>query len=65
MRTATSIFVTIFMFGSLAFNAVSTSTLAIEQSFISSENQELIANGDSTRPSKGTPYRGSGRRKFM
>ncbi|KST64471.1 heterocyst-inhibiting protein PatX [Mastigocoleus testarum] len=65
MRTATSIFVTIFMFGSLAFNAVSTSAQAIEQSFIPSDNQELIANRDSTRPSKGTPYRGSGRRKFM
>ena len=65
MRTVTSVSITIFMFGSLAFNTVSTSVRAIEHSFIPSENQKVIANKDSTKPSKGTPYRGSGRRRFM
>ncbi|MDJ0692990.1 hypothetical protein [Mastigocoleus sp. MO_188.B34] len=65
MRTAISISVTIFMLSSLTFNAVFTSVQSIEQSFIPIENQEIIADGDSTTPSKGTPYRGSGRRRFM
>ena len=64
MRTATFISVTIFMFSSLAFNAVSTPLQSIEQSFIPIENQELIADEDSETSSKNA-YRGSGRRKFM
>ena len=69
MRTAISVSVIVLMFTSLAFNSISIFDNTVEMSFLSTDNQEVVANkkseSSSIKKPKGTSYRGSGRIEFM
>ncbi|MEM6400788.1 MAG: hypothetical protein AAF757_11210 [Cyanobacteria bacterium P01_D01_bin.116] len=63
MRTAISLLVTSFVFGSLAVNFQATGNSLEKEMFSTSGEQELILSRSRRKPK--APHRGSGRREFM
>ncbi|MGB6298126.1 MAG: hypothetical protein WBF90_18350 [Rivularia sp. (in: cyanobacteria)] len=64
MRTAISLLVTSFVFGSLAINFQETGNSLSKEMFSISGEQELLLSRPNPRKPK-APHRGSGRREFM
>ncbi|MGB3756408.1 MAG: hypothetical protein WBA07_08565 [Rivularia sp. (in: cyanobacteria)] len=64
MRTAISLLVTSFVFGSLAANFQGIGNSLSEEMFSTSGEQELLLSRSNPRKPK-APHRGSGRREFL
>ncbi len=64
MRTAISLLVTSFVFGSLAVNFQGIGNSLEKQMFSTSGEQELLLSRSNPRKPR-TPHRGSGRREFV
>jgi len=63
MRTAISLLVTSFVFGSLAVNFQETGNSLVNEMFSTSGEQELLLSRRRNQPKY--PHRGSGRREFV
>lgn len=64
MRTAISLLVTSFVFGSLAVNFQGTGNSLVNEMFSTSGEQELLLSRSNPRKRR-APHRGSGRREFV
>ncbi|MEM9923196.1 MAG: hypothetical protein AAF915_05490 [Cyanobacteria bacterium P01_D01_bin.50] len=64
MRTAISLLVTSFVFGSLAVNFAGIANSLVNEMFSDSGEQQLLLSRSNPNKPK-TPHRGSGRREFV
>ena len=65
MRTAISLLVTSFVFGSLAVNFQEIGKSVVNEMFSASGEQELLLRRSNPNKKPKTPHRGSGRREFL
>jgi hypothetical protein len=65
MRTAISLLVTSFVFGSLAVNFQGIGNSLEKEMFSTSGEQELLLSKSHPREQPTAPHRGSGRREFV
>ncbi|MGB3655976.1 MAG: hypothetical protein WBA41_32840 [Rivularia sp. (in: cyanobacteria)] len=65
MRTAISLLVTSFVFGSLAVNFQEIGNSLVNEMFSTSGEQELLLSRSNPHKKPTAPHRGSGRREFM
>lgn len=65
MRTAISLLVTSFVFGSLAVNFQAIRNSLVNTMFSISIEQDLLLSQSNPKKGKAAPHRGSGRRDFV